>query len=99
MKPGGFELGERHQELLGKVMDGSATEEELEEFRVIHQRRSQEILEKPAEELFTIRAVDMPVPPRARIESSIPCGICGEPTMASKLVDQDGQKACKECLS
>jgi formylmethanofuran dehydrogenase subunit E len=99
MKPGGIELGKRHQELLGKVMDESATEEELEEFWVIHRRKSLEILAKPAEELFTIRAVDTAAPPKATIEPSIPCGRCGEPTMASKLADQDGQKVCRDCLA
>jgi formylmethanofuran dehydrogenase subunit E len=99
MKPGVIELGKRHQELLGKVMAESATEEELEEFWVIHRRKSQELLEKPTEELFTIKAVDIALPPKARIEPSIPCGICGEPTMASKLADQDGHKVCKDCLA
>ena len=99
MKPGVIELGKRHQELLGKVMDESATEEELEEFWVMHRRKSLEMLEKPVEELFTIKAVDTTAPPKARIETSIPCGRCGEPTMASKLTDQDGNKVCKDCLA
>lgn len=98
MKPGVIETGKRHQELLHKVMDDSATEEELREFWAIHQQKSQEILERPAEELFTIRAVDITVPPKARIESSIPCARCGEPTMASRLVDQDGHQVCQDCL-
>jgi formylmethanofuran dehydrogenase subunit E len=99
MKPGVIELGTRHQELLGKVMGESATAEELEEFWVMHRRKSLEILAKPAEELFTIQAVAIPVPPKATIESSIPCYRCGEPTMASKLTDQDGQKVCRDCLA
>jgi len=99
MKPGVIELDKRHQELLGKVMAESATEEEREEFWVIHRKKSLEILEKPAEALFTIRAVDIALPPKARIESSIPCRLCGEPTMASKLADQDGHKVCKDCFA
>jgi formylmethanofuran dehydrogenase subunit E len=99
MKPGVIELGKRHQELLGKVMAESATEEELEEFWAMHRQKSQEILAKPAEALFQIRAVDIPIPPKARIEPSIPCNRCGELTMQSKLVDQDGQKVCRDCLA
>ena len=99
MKPGAIRLDKRHQELLGKVMAGSATEEELKEFWALHRQQSQEILAKPAEELFTIRAVDIALPPKARIESSIPCARCGEPTMASKLAVQDGQKVCQDCLA
>lgn len=98
MKPGVIETGKRHQELLHKVMDDSATEEELREFWAMHRRKSLEILEQPAEELFTIRAVDITVPPKARIESSISCARCGEPTMASKLVGQDGHQVCQDCL-
>jgi formylmethanofuran dehydrogenase subunit E len=99
MKPGVIELGKRHQELLRKVMDESATEEELEEFWVIHRQKSLKILEKPAKELFMIKAVDITAPPKARIEASIPCNRCGEPTMTSKLADQDGYKVCKDCLA
>jgi len=99
MKPGVIETGKRHRELLHKVMAESTTEEELREFWAIHQQKSQEILGRPAEELFTIRAVDIAVPPKARIESSIPCAHCGEPTMASKLVDQDGHQVCQDCLA
>jgi formylmethanofuran dehydrogenase subunit E len=99
MKPGVIGLDERHQELLEKVMNESATEEELKEFWTVHQQKSQEILARPAEELFTIQAVDIALPPKARIESSIPCGICGEPTMASKLVNQDGHQVCQDCLA
>jgi formylmethanofuran dehydrogenase subunit E len=99
MKPGVIGSDERHQELLGKVMAESVTEEERREFWTIHRQKSQEILGKPAEELFTIRAMDIPIPPKARIEPSIPCGRCGEPTMQSKLADQDGQKVCRDCLT
>jgi formylmethanofuran dehydrogenase subunit E len=99
MKPGVIEVGKRHQELLRKVMEGSATEEERKAFWAIHRKESQEILAKPAEALFTIKAVDIAIPPKATIESSIPCNRCGEPTMASKLVDQDGHKVCKDCLA
>ncbi len=99
MKPGAIEPDARHQELLRKVMDESATEEERREFWAIHRQKSQEILEKPAEELFTIRAVDTGAPPKATIERSIPCSRCGEPTMASKLVDRDGHKVCRDCLA
>jgi formylmethanofuran dehydrogenase subunit E len=99
MRPGVIELGKRHRELLEKVMNESATEEELKEFWTVHRQNSQDILAKPAKELFTIEAVDIALPPKAKIESSIPCGICGEPTMVSKLVDQDAQKVCKGCLA
>jgi len=99
MKPGVIGLDERHQEFLRKVMDESATEEEREEFWAIHQQKSQEILGKTAEEIFQIRAVDTAAPPKATIEPSIPCNRCGEPTMASKLADQDGHKVCKDCLA
>ena len=99
MQPGVIELGKRHQELLGKVMDESVTDEEREEFWAMHRQKSQEILQKPAKELFTIKAVDMTLPNKATIEPSITCGRCGEPTMASKVADQDGLKVCRDCLA
>jgi len=98
MKPGVIELSERHHELMGKIREESATEDEWKEFWAIHHQKSREILEKPVKELFTIRSVNMTLPPKARIEPSINCEQCGEPTMASKLLEKDGQKLCRDCL-
>jgi formylmethanofuran dehydrogenase subunit E len=98
MKPEVIKLSERHRELIGKMRDERATEAQQKEFWAIHHQQAREILEKPADELFTIRNVEIALPQKAKIEPSILCDQCGEPTMASRLVDRNGQKVCMDCL-
>jgi formylmethanofuran dehydrogenase subunit E len=76
-----------------------ASEEETEEFRVIHRNKSLAILEKEPHELFDIIEVIISLPPKAKIERSEICNRCGEPTMASKLESVGDKKMCPECAS
>jgi formylmethanofuran dehydrogenase subunit E len=99
MKPGAIESNERHHELMSKIREGSATKDEQEEFQTIHLQRAKEVLSKPTDELFSIQWVNTALPPKAKIEPSIPCDQCGEPTMASRLVQKNHQKLCKECAN
>ena len=95
------EAGERskkHQELFGKVREETATDKERKTFWEIHHKRSLEVLDKPTEALFSIRAVDIALPPKAIIEPSIVCDVCGEPAMASKLTEKNNRKICGDCL-
>ena len=98
LKPDAFRPDDEHRGLLRKMMAGEATDEELQRFRKIHFERSCRILETPAEELFNITITEMELPPRARIESSELCAVCGEPTMPSKMETSGGRKVCRGCL-
>ena len=89
---------ERHQELIGKLRDGSANESERREFKKLHEKKSHEILGKPIEALFNLKEVKIEAPPRAKMAPSKPCARCGEPTMATKLSEIDGQMICRGCL-
>ncbi len=97
-KSGILELTEEHQEIMGKIRTGKATEAEKERFQVLHHGRAREILTKPLDDLFECTPVNKPLPPKAVIEPSILCEKCGEPTMGSKLTDSDGKKVCGDCL-
>lgn len=98
MRAGVFSPDRRHMELLRQVMDGTADEEAMKEFRELHLRRSLEVLEMRNEEIFTVETVQMIPPAKAVIEPSEPCARCGEPTMQSKLEIHDGQRICRGCL-
>ena len=47
--------------------------------------------------LFAMKEVSPAVPPKAKIEPSKPCQICGEPTMGSKIQNHDGKEVCRSC--
>jgi len=97
MKPGAFQPDEAHMALIQKVIRGEATAEERERFGEMHAKRSRDILETPADALFTVTAAEMDIPPRARIEPSQPCARCGEPTMPSKMETRHGLRICRGC--
>ena len=99
LKPEAVAADKRHQELVGKISDGSATESERREFSRLHEKKSHEILGKPIEALFNLKEVEIKEPPRARMAPSIPCSRCGEPTMATKLTEIENQKICRGCLA
>ena len=98
LKAGALEINEEHRELMDKIRKGNATDDEKATFRNLHLKRSRDILEKTEEALFNVREIHMDLPPKAQIEPSISCDRCGEPTMASKLCNKDGQQLCGGCL-
>lgn len=89
---------QRHGELLQKMMAGTLDEAERAEFQQLHQQRSDAILEMPDEDLFTIKATQEALPPKAHMEPSKPCDQCGEPVMGCKLQEVDGRQLCRSCL-
>lgn len=98
LRAGAFRPNERHMELIQKIRNETASEVERSEFWVLHERKSHEILEKDAAELFTIHPVDVTLPPKARMEPSDACDHCGEPTMKSKLQQEGSSRVCRSCL-
>lgn len=98
LKPDAFRPDGEHMGLIQKMVAGKMTEEERQLFQKIHYERAQHILETPVEELFNITAVEMDAPPKARIEPSVPCAKCGEPTMPSKMEISGGLEICRGCI-
>lgn len=51
----------------------------------------------PADELFSIKEVTVPLPPEAKLFGSHACAHCGECTAEAFLRIQDGQFLCLDC--
>jgi formylmethanofuran dehydrogenase subunit E len=98
LRPGALEPTPRHRQLMERIQRNEATPEEREEFGRIHREKAREILEKSLEELFTLKEISQALPPRARIEPSKTCQVCGEPAKASKIQIRDGKEICCSCL-
>jgi formylmethanofuran dehydrogenase subunit E len=97
LKPGAFQLSPRHAELIERIRNDVATEQERAEFQDFHRSKSHEMLEIDLDDLFSIEPVTIDIPEKARIEPSILCARCGEPTMAGKLVKAGERSICKPC--
>ena len=91
-------INHEHHQLMAKIKQGTATVEERERFQQLHEAASKRILDKQPEELFSITEITVPLPEKARIEPSVNCDRCGEPTMATKLKQQEEQQLCRGCL-
>ena len=98
MQAGAFAPSAEHAALMQKAGSRGATRAERRRFEALHAQRSRDILESPADTLFTITAVEAELPPRAPIEPSQPCPRCGEPTMPAKMELADGLRVCRGCL-
>jgi formylmethanofuran dehydrogenase subunit E len=98
LRPGALEPAARHRQLMERIQRNEATREEQEEFGRIHRERAREILAKPLEKLFILKEICQVLPPRARIEPSKQCQVCGEPAMASRIRIRDGKEICRSCL-
>ena len=97
LKPGAVELSDVHKALIAKVMDESATEAETADFWAHHRTKAEEILFTPWSALFSMKAAPPDMPPKARVEPSLPCDQCGEPVMASKRQQVNGKSLCYTC--
>jgi formylmethanofuran dehydrogenase subunit E len=64
----------------------------------VHREKSQMILAQPLESLFEIKAVDAPIPAKARIHNSIVCAGCGEATMETRIRIFRGESYCLPCF-
>ena len=69
-----------------------------EEKRRQKQLKREDLLTKHFSEVFDTKEVDLIMPPHAPLSPSISCVICGEMTMASKMIaNENGDLLCIPC--
>jgi formylmethanofuran dehydrogenase subunit E len=98
MKPEVLNPDENYRQLIEKVRGNKATDQDREEFAQLHHDITEEILTKSLKNLFNMTPTTIELPPKARMEPSEPCRLCGEPTMPSKLKLVDNKMICRDCL-
>lgn len=86
------------EELFARVRAGTASEDERKRFQARHLERSQLMLRIPIEQLYNVREIDMEMPHRARIHTSVTCESCGEPTMETRVRRFGGRELCQPCF-
>jgi formylmethanofuran dehydrogenase subunit E len=97
-RPGCIPPSPEHLALMEKVADGTAGEEDLNQFADLHRQRTLEVLRKPASDLFGFKKIVISLPPRAQIRNSQPCSRCGESTMDTRLTETKEGLFCRPCL-
>ena len=77
------------------VAAGQASEDERRELKRL---KIDDLLKRPFAEIFTTTEVPFDEPQYAQLDRSEPCSLCGEMTMAAKMVNlSDGRQACLPC--
>jgi formylmethanofuran dehydrogenase subunit E len=56
------------------------------------------ILSAPQEAILSVTSVSVPEPEPAKIRDSVPCTICDETVMESRLRNMDGKSVCIPCF-
>jgi formylmethanofuran dehydrogenase subunit E len=67
--------------------------------RLSREEFAQVLLERPAEELFEWRRVEVALPPEAEIRESFVCEACSESTMDTRTRQVGGRRLCLDCAA
>ncbi|NLC76328.1 MAG: formylmethanofuran dehydrogenase [Clostridia bacterium] len=89
---------EEYRQLRQKVFGGTATQEERERFSVKHREAARWLLELPDDRFCQWKKIDLQLPGKARIFSSIICEECGEAAMEPRIRIKNGKKVCLACF-
>ncbi|KJS79747.1 MAG: formylmethanofuran dehydrogenase [Peptococcaceae bacterium BICA1-8] len=89
---------EEQKKLGTKVFGGTATQEEKQQFKELQEKRIKDILFQPEEEVCKVQMMDVKLPGKARIFSSILCEECGEYFMEPRGRMQYGKIVCLSCF-
>jgi len=98
-RPGALSWDPERRELMGKIKAKTADAFERMRFQELQRSRSQVVLEAPEEELHTVEKIQQAeIPPMARIQPSVTCAQCGEPTMQTRIRQVEERALCPPCF-
>jgi len=69
----------------------------LDNKKLSRDEKIQLLLKSNPEKLFTINEIEYNPPGIAEVEESVPCEICGELTMNSRIMNYNGSEMCIPC--
>jgi formylmethanofuran dehydrogenase subunit E len=79
------------------ISSGTATEKEKRRQKLL---KSDDLLSRPFEDVFTTKEIDFFMPPYAPLARSEACAKCGEMTMSTKMVEtENNEHICIPCSS
>jgi formylmethanofuran dehydrogenase subunit E len=79
------------------ISSGTATDKDKQRHKLL---KSEDLLNKPFDDIFHTEKVDCDIPPYAPLARSKACAVCGEMTMSTKMVEkEDGEHLCIPCAT
>jgi formylmethanofuran dehydrogenase subunit E len=97
LRPDPAGADQQQAQLRNAVFGGTATPEQEQKFGRAQQARMEQLLTGGDDEIFAIREVELELPGKARIFSSVICQDCGESVMEARARLREGQPVCPEC--
>lgn len=85
-------------ELRQKVSKGLANPDDKAELGRLMKEVSQKVLEFPSEEIFDVNKVEITIPPKASMYTSMKCSECGEMVSEHRSRLKNGKVVCIPCL-
>jgi formylmethanofuran dehydrogenase subunit E len=79
------------------ISSGTASEKDKQRHKML---KSNDLLQRPFDDIFSTEKVDCVIPPYAKLARSEACATCGEMTMLTKMVmTEDGKHVCIPCAT
>lgn len=86
---------EEFQRLDESISSGTASEADKWRLKLL---KSEDLLSRPIEDVFSVSEIDFVEPPYAPLARSLPCARCGEMTMSTRmLTTENGRHVCIPC--
>jgi formylmethanofuran dehydrogenase subunit E len=85
--------------LKAKLDSGKATDAERTKWEELRQSAIKQLLAADPRNLFLIREVAVKEPPRAEVVVTQPCGLCGEATVTTRMLEMQGSLVCRDCAA
>jgi len=92
-----FFIPEEEQALAEKIRSGKGSPEDIKKYERMYEARGEELFSRGHEAFFNIQETTLELPPLATRAPSIPCDVCGEMVMQTKLEKISDQLVCKGC--
>lgn len=99
LKTGSSVMNSERLVLFEKLQAGQASEDERKEFWRLQGAEAERILQGDPDQLFSVEQVSMELPPKARIQKTGKCGLCGEPVRTDFLTAVGEKQVCPACQS
>jgi formylmethanofuran dehydrogenase subunit E len=97
MRHDAFPIDDKYVNTTMRNLGPDAPEAERAAAQQRHHQRAIDLLGLDEARFATISAVEVELPSKARIFSSVPCSVCGEPVMEARLRMRDGEPCCIPC--
>lgn len=85
--------------LKAKLNSGKATDAEKLKWEELRLRAVKQILSADPHDFFIIREVPVKEPPRSEAVVTKPCGLCGEATVTTRMLEMEGCLVCRDCAA